>query len=173
MAEPKISDTSTLGVHEAKQKGALGKTSRKNDIVVSRPFMEILIGGPYAFDGEDHTYGHVALRVFMKNEREFVYDFGRYGLKWNLGSEGEGILRVWTSFQQYITSENFLGRTTDGFLYHLDEKEAEAIISYFEYKVNGIKIRKQRKDNPNDPNGKVIMKEYRLSENYHAVNSSS
>ncbi|WP_426200667.1 hypothetical protein [Pseudomonas sp. TWP3-1] len=93
--------------------------------------MEILIGGPYTLKGEDHTYGHAALRIVVGG-KDITYDFGRYGLVWGtFKSEGEGIFNVWTSFSAYIANENRYGRTTTGFVYYLDNKKAEAVNEHF------------------------------------------
>lgn len=67
--------------------------------------LQILVGGPYTFAGEEHRYGHTALRV--KNKKfDLTYDFGRYGrVTGDFGAEGEGILRIWSSFPDYIKGE--------------------------------------------------------------------
>jgi hypothetical protein len=157
----------TLTNKEANKDGASGVTSQETVVVVSRSFMEILIGGPYMQGSEEHTYGHAALRVFVSNEREFVYDYGRYGKKSITGSEGDGILRVWTSAEKYIISENSYKRITEGYIYPLAVNEAEAIILYFESRLASAKFRKERKDGEG-----VFMREYQLLEDYHAVQSN-
>ncbi|TWD51581.1 hypothetical protein [Pseudomonas sp. SJZ131] len=116
----------------AKNAGAPGKTTKTNQVVVSGSYMEILIGGPYARDKEEHLFGHAALHVFVGGN-DFIYDFGRYGRTWgNFDSEGEGVLNVWTSFKTYISGENSLGRVTTGFVYNLDKAKAQAIVAYFD-----------------------------------------
>lgn len=40
--------------------------------------LHLLIGGPYAQNGEEHRYGHTALRVKTVGS-DITYDFGRYG----------------------------------------------------------------------------------------------
>lgn len=114
------------------QKGIDGKTTRKTQIVVSGPYMEILIGGSYTKKtGEHARYGHVALRVVV-DKTDTTYDFGRYGQVWGaFDSEGEGILRVWSAFQPYIKGENALGRQTVGFVYSLKRANAQKVHVYF------------------------------------------
>ncbi|WP_447890792.1 hypothetical protein [Pseudomonas hormoni] len=87
--------------------------------------MELLVGGPYTRDKEEHLFGHAALRVVV-GSKDITYDFGRYGKTWGtFDSEGEGVLNVWTSFKTYISGENSLGRTTTGFVYNLERSKAE------------------------------------------------
>ena len=40
--------------------------------------MHILVGGPYTLNGEDHRYGHAAIRIKTLTA-DTTYDFGRYG----------------------------------------------------------------------------------------------
>jgi len=158
-----------LSQSEAKNTGASGDTTKTNTVVVSRPFMEILIGGPYTKNRKDHTYGHAALRVFIAEGQEFVYDYGRYGKTWAGGSEGEGILRFWNSFSAYITGENALGRTTVGFVYYLEKQQAEAIVNYFGGVIAAGKQQGQPKKNEKDV---VVVTTYRLANDYHAIQSN-
>ncbi|MEE3936003.1 hypothetical protein V2I68_10615 [Pseudomonas viridiflava] len=116
----------------AKSTGTKGKTTQANQVVVSGPYMEILIGGPYTKDEEEHLFGHAALRVVVA-DKDITYDFGRYGKTWGrFDSEGEGVLNVWTSFNTYIAAEKSLTRTTTGFVYYLERAEADAVIAHFE-----------------------------------------
>ena len=81
--------------------------------------MHILVGGPYTKDGEEHRYGHTALRI-KSPKYDLTYDFGRYGgVRGTFGESGDGILRIWTSFSTYIAGENALHRTTTGFVLFL------------------------------------------------------
>jgi hypothetical protein len=112
------------------QSGVQVGTSKKTTIEVRLASMELLVGGPYG----DHRYGHTALRVNTSSV-ERVYDYGRYGK--SFGPEGEGVLRVWTSFQAYMDDENELGRTTTGYLFEISESKANEIIASFEKKVAG------------------------------------
>jgi hypothetical protein len=43
--------------------------------------MEILVGGPYTRDKEEHPFGHAALHVVV-GSKDITYDFGRYGKTW-------------------------------------------------------------------------------------------
>ncbi|AJO78123.1 MULTISPECIES: hypothetical protein [Pseudomonas] len=129
MTEPSRTTGTTQA---AKTTGAQGKTTQTNQLVVSGPYMEILIGGPYTKDKEEHLFGHAALRVVV-GSKEVIYDFGRYGKTWGkFDSEGEGVMNVWTSFRTYIAGENSLKRTTTGFVYYLDKAKAEAVIAHFD-----------------------------------------
>jgi len=82
-------------------------TNQVTTIQVHKPAIEILIGGPYTVNGEEHPYGHVALRVVTTTD-DHVYDFGRYAGE--RGPFGQGRLRVWKDFSKYIASENATGR---------------------------------------------------------------
>lgn len=128
-----VQPTKTSGTIEAaKNTGTPGKTTKTNQLVVSSAYMEILVGGPYTRDKEEHFFGHAALHVVVGG-KDITYDFGRYGKTWGtFDSEGEGVLNVWTSFKAYISGENSLGRTTTGFVYYLDKDKAEAVVSHFD-----------------------------------------
>lgn len=116
----------------AKTVGAPGRTTKTNQLVVSGAYMELLVGGPYTRDKEEHLFGHAALHVVV-GSKDITYDFGRYGKTWGtFDSEGEGVLNVWTSFKAYISGENSLGRTTTGFVYYLENVNAEAVIAHFD-----------------------------------------
>jgi hypothetical protein len=94
--------------------------------------LHLLIGGPYKTkDGEEHRYGHTALRVKTAGI-DLTYDFGRYGkVKGLLGNSGEGILRVWSTFSKYISSENSLNRITTGFTYTVFDAQANVVVAEF------------------------------------------
>lgn len=115
---------------ERARAGVQVATSRKTTIEVRLASMEILVGGPYG----DHRYGHTALRVNTAST-ERIYDYGRYGQ--SFGPEGEGVLRIWKSFQAYIDDENALGRITTGYLFEIPEAKANEIIASFEKKIVG------------------------------------
>ncbi|MCF4998478.1 hypothetical protein GIW70_17910 [Pseudomonas syringae] len=122
----------TSTTQAAKNTGASGKTTKTNQVIVSSAYMEILVGGPYIRDQEEHPFGHAALHVLV-GSKDMTYDFGRYGKTWGaFDSEGEGVLNVWISFKSYISGENSLGRTTTGFVYFLDNAKAEAVIAHFD-----------------------------------------
>lgn len=138
-------------------------TNQTTTLQVNMPAIEILIGGPYKLNSEDHNYGHAALRVItIKEER--IYDFGRYGqTKGLFGAEGEGILRVWTKFETYIKGENSYGRITTGFFYLIPEEKATAINNYFNFITSKAIPR-----NPKHPN----QKEFKLARDYDAVTNN-
>ena len=94
--------------------------------------MQILVGGPYTDpNGEEHRYGHTALRV-KTTTSDLTYDFGRYGrISGTFGESGEGILRVWSEFQPYINGEVALKRKTTGFVYAIFDYQAKAVNDYF------------------------------------------
>lgn len=125
---------STLSVPaKTAKKGVPVSTNTRTRIQVRLASVELLIGGPYG----DKSYGHTALRV-MTTELDRVFDYGRYGNAWGVGkSEGEGILRIWTSFNAYIAEEDALGRVTTGFVYETTEEGARKILDFFDNKVDG------------------------------------
>ncbi len=147
------------------QTGVGVMTGQSTTIVVRLATIEILVGGPYTKDGKEHTYGHAALRV-VTSEGERVYDFGRYGdVTGEFGAEGEGILRVWTRFDPYISGENALGRTTTGFMYETAEEKAREVNQHFERIVSTGTLRRVRPPGSASP----VMREYVLPQNYHAL----
>ena len=125
----------------SKQKSAfVVQTNTKQNSLVNAPIkpnaeMQILIGGPYYKDGEEHRYGHAALRIKTESY-DLTYDFGRYGRETGVfGESGEGILRVWTTFAQYIKGENFLKRKTTGFVYLIFSHQADKAKRYFDVQI--------------------------------------
>ncbi|WP_169313874.1 SpvB/TcaC N-terminal domain-containing protein [Stackebrandtia nassauensis] len=121
--------------------------------------IELLIGGPYKKDGKDHPYGHAAVRV-VTPDADTTYDFGRYGKTWGTGgSEGEGMLNVWTNFAAYIASENSYGRETTGFSFVVTPEQAAAVTSFFSALTKGLKPKLTEKN----------MTRFRLSSDYHAL----
>jgi len=135
-------------------------TKQVTTIQVQSPTIEILVGGPYRSHGEEHTYGHVALRVITP-DNEFVYDFGRYNGE--SGPFGQGRLRVWTKFTKYIAGENATGRTTTGFVYKIPAASAANINAHFTSLIGNRPVLKAYGDH---------MKEYRLAVDYHALNNN-
>ncbi|MFS1526296.1 hypothetical protein ACL7TT_19725 [Microbulbifer sp. 2304DJ12-6] len=119
-----------------------------------------MLGGPYG----KNAYGHVALRVQGENDDgayDFVYDFGRYGKTWGIGnSEGEGMLRIWSNFDDYIKGENATGRTTTGYVFAISNDEAGRINAHFSSITEGIQPSKVRGS----------MQQFRLATDYHAAN---
>lgn len=129
--------------------------------------VEVLVGGPYG----DTGYGHAALRVYGDHGGECgcdsydnTYDFGRYGKQWGTGgSEGEGMMRVWSDFSQYIKSQNAYGRTTTGYVYSTTPEQDAAIIDYYSQAMKGISPNLSRGD---------FMQQFRLPAAYNAANNN-
>ncbi|MDR2487944.1 MAG: hypothetical protein LBD42_00305 [Desulfovibrio sp.] len=146
------------------RQGVSGRTTQNNQIVVSGPYMEILIGGPYIKkSGEESSYGHVALRVVV-DKKDTTYDFGRYGKVWGtFDSQGEGILRIWSSFISYIRRENALDRQTVGFVYPLKQAEAQRINSHFKTLIAGAQ---------KCPTQVKFQQVYKLVTDYHPTNNN-
>jgi hypothetical protein len=124
--------------------------------------LQLLVGGPYiAADGEEHKYGHTALRLKSKNF-DLTYDFGRYGKTTGMfGESGEGILRVWADFQAYIKGENSLKRTTTAFVYLIFDHQAIAAKNYFAQLVKAGKELTGKKT--------ASVSVYKLATDYHAL----
>lgn len=139
-------------------------TNQATTLQVNSPSIEILIGGPYKLrNGEEHNYGHAALRVIAATE-ERIYDFGRYGATKGLfGAQGEGILRVWDKFETYIAGENAYGRTTTGFSYPVTNEKAIAVISHFK-SVTSTAIERTAK-HPH-------QREFKLPKDYDAIDNN-
>ncbi|WP_413457896.1 hypothetical protein [Herbaspirillum huttiense] len=124
--------------------------------------MHVLVGGPYTSpDGEEHRYGHTALRVKTR-QSDITYDFGRYGrTSGTFGESGEGILRKWIAFDHYIRGENSLHRKTTGFVYAIFQYQADAINSYFDKQIAAGQAL------PDKSNG--VKKTFKLKSDYHAL----
>jgi hypothetical protein len=136
------------------------KTKENTTIQIQIPSIQVLIGGPYKINGEEHTYGHVALRVITLND-EHIYDFGRYNGE--TGPYGQGRLRVWTKFSKYISGENATGRITTGFLYSISPTVADQANAHFLNLIGNRPVLKAYGD---------YMKEYRLAADYHALTNN-
>jgi hypothetical protein len=136
------------------------KTKESTTIEIQTAAIQILIGGPYKTNGEEHTYGHAALRVITSTD-EHIYDFGRYNGE--TGPFGQGRLRVWTKFSKYIASENATGRTTTGFLYRTSLSAASQVNAHFINLIGNRPVLKAYGDH---------MKEYRLAADYHALTNN-
>lgn len=123
--------------------------------------MHILVGGPYTdASGEEHRYGHTALRV-KTSKHDLTYDFGRYGrVSGTFGESGEGILRVWTSFPIYIKGEIALNRKTTGFVYKIFDNQAQASFNYFAELTDGKYIAGK---------STAVKSVYKLATDYHAL----
>jgi hypothetical protein len=138
-------------------------TTERSTINVSSPAIELLIGAPYTQNGLPHTYGHMALRVITSSV-ERVYDFGRYGkIAGEYSAEGEGILRIWESFNSYISNENSYGRSTKGFVYEVNEDSARKIINYYLRVI--VDAVERRAKHPH-------MKEFKIPRNYHGITNN-
>jgi hypothetical protein len=136
-------------------------TSPKKVLIDDQAILCILVGGPYTQRGESHPYGHVALRVIMGNQ-DITYDYGRYGLKWGVGgTEGEGMLNIWTDFNKYISSENSYGRVTKGYYFRVRKNAADQTVKHFDNKIK----------NKSPIRDIGIMKRYRI-EDYHALKTN-
>jgi hypothetical protein len=151
MAQPKFSATTN-----EKSKSLVDDKLKPN------AEMHILVGGPYTEDGgEEHRYGHTALRI-KTTKSDLTYDFGRYGKRsGTFGESGEGILRVWSTFQPYINSEIILKRKTTGFVYAIFDHQANAVNTYFNELISSGKELPGRSNGP--------KKVYRLATDYHAL----
>lgn len=124
--------------------------------------MHILVGGPYKdLNGEEHRYGHTALRI-KTDKSDKIYDFGRYGeVTGMFGESGDGILRVWNSFSQYIRGENALGRRTTGFVYAIFDWQAGQVNKYFDNLIaSGTELKGKHNS---------FRKVYKLAKSYHAL----
>jgi len=153
MANPKPFETKTDDI----------KNSVVDDKLKPSAEMHILIGGFYSLNGELHRYGHTAIRI-KTSSSDVIYDFGRYGrVTGDFSAEGEGILRVWSSFTPYISAENALGRTTTGFVYAIFEHQAKAVIEHYASIIKSAKPRLDLEKN------RTALKVYQLQTNYHAL----
>lgn len=123
--------------------------------------LHILVGGPYKSNGEEHRYGHTAVR--LKGQAiDLTYDFGRYGdVRGMFGESGDGILRVWSDFATYIKGENALGRVTTGFVYPVFDHQVAAVKAHFDGLIAGGK--------PMPGRDRAGMKVYRLAMDYQAL----
>ena len=123
--------------------------------------LQILVGGPYTLGGEEHRYGHTALRIKTLSS-DLTYDFGRYGdVRGIFGESGDGILRVWSDFATYIKGENALSRVTTGFVYPVFDHQAAAVRTYFDGLIAGGKALLSK--------DRAGMKTYKLATDYHAL----
>ena len=152
MAKPKPFETKTVESY----------SSLVDDKLTPNAEMHLLIGGSYvAADGEEHRYGHTALRL-KTSKFDLTFDFGRYGKTSGMfGESGEGILRVWSSFQPYINGENALKRTTTAFVYLIFDHQAVGPRRYFDQLIKAGKELVAKRT------GSVSV--HKLSIDYHAL----
>lgn len=124
--------------------------------------MHILVGGAYTdSSGEEHRYGHTALRIKTKNS-DLTYDFGRYGkITGTFGESGDGILRVWSSFQPYISGEIALQRKTTGFVYSIFDHQGNLSNSYFDGLIKSGRAIEGKST--------TVKRVYKLANDYHAL----
>jgi hypothetical protein len=123
--------------------------------------LHVLVGGPYSLDGEEHRYGHTALRI-KGTAVDLTYDFGRYGaVRGMFGETGDGILRMWSDFGAYIKAENALGRVTTGFVYSAFDHQIAAVKTYFDAQIAGGTALPGK--------DRAGMKVYKLAADYHAL----
>ncbi|MDT1857436.1 hypothetical protein FPK33_21775, partial [Acinetobacter baumannii] len=84
--------------------------------------LHLLVGSAYGEGDRESPYGHTAVYIKLKG-KDYIYDFGRYGktkpesfgiftLEGANSPRGEGILRIWSSFDAYIADENSQGKGT-------------------------------------------------------------
>lgn len=121
--------------------------------------VELIIGKPYTLNGEEHKYGHVALRVFNSElGYDKVFDFGRYAQTWGfMDRSGEGILNVYKDGDIYIKNEQSF-RTSIGYTKATTPAQDQEIIGYFD---DLVKEGTLRIDNKN-------YSRYRLKQDYDA-----
>lgn len=97
--------------------------------------LEIIVNLPQ----KGNPIGHVAVRMRTFDEdREVVYDFGRYGKVWGkLRLQGEGILRVWRgprAVQAYMERGTVFRRAL-GFVIEVSEQEERRILAFYEARL--------------------------------------
>jgi RHS repeat-associated protein len=94
--------------------------------------IQLIIGRPYKLNGEDHPYGHVALRVYNSKEGyDYVYDFGRYGaVRGMFGQTGDGILNIYDDSVAYFKTEQSI-RESIGYSEGSTVAEDRRIIDYY------------------------------------------
>ncbi|MBL6975936.1 MAG: hypothetical protein ISR64_09415 [Deltaproteobacteria bacterium] len=98
--------------------------------------LEVIVGLPYG----KHAIGHTAVRVkTFDDDREVIYDFGRYGDTWGyLGFHGEGVIRVWRgrkAIARYLRKQTSY-RSSVAFVINVTEEEEKAIYRYYEDKIS-------------------------------------
>lgn len=121
--------------------------------------LEIIVGLPYG----KHTIGHTAVRVQTFDEdREVIYDFGRYGDTWGyLGFHGEGVIRVWRgrkAIAKYLRKQTSY-RSSIAFVMNVTEEEERAIYRYYEDKISRTRWTKRYSRHVR----------HRLDQDYHGV----
>ncbi len=99
--------------------------------------IELIIGKPYVDSrGEEHKYGHAAIRVFNAKEGyNMIYDYGRYGkVDWNQ-TTGDGILNVYEKGDAYLKSEMKV-RSSVGYSAPTSVEQDKQIMGHFKTQTN-------------------------------------
>jgi hypothetical protein len=123
--------------------------------------LHVLVGGAYRLDGEEHRYGHTALRI-KSQEVDLTYDFGRYGaVRGMFGETGDGILRVWFDFGTYMRGENALGRITTGFVFPMFNHQVLAVKAFFDSLIASGKAIPAK--------DRAGVRVYKIATDYHAL----
>jgi len=153
MPEPRRTESRTVPARESVVRVEMAPDSE----------FHMLIGGPYEQGGEQHRYGHTAVRI-KTPVSDTVFDFGRYGATTgDFGAEGEGILRVWSNFGKYIAGENVLGRTTTAYVYRIFSRHTRPAAAFFEGHIAGGRRREDREL------GRSYLRVFQLQQSYHAL----
>lgn len=88
-------------------------------------------------------WGHVSLRVYEDDpliegdEKDLIFDFGRYARMWNKDIEGDPILRVWeNSVDAYIRYHKKDGGTTKRYTFESTPERNAMILAYYQDAVD-------------------------------------
>ncbi|MGN5726983.1 hypothetical protein ACNQO9_17420 [Acinetobacter calcoaceticus] len=137
--------------------------------------LHLLVGSAYGEGDKESPYGHTAVYIKLKG-KDYIYDFGRYGktkpesfgiftLEGASSPRGEGILRIWSSFDAYIADENSQGvgtsktRTTHAYGYRIFDSQAMLVLNYYNNLLKTATLRRNEK----------YYKSYALSQDYFAL----
>ena len=103
--------------------------------------IELIIGKPYTDrKGEEHKYGHAALRVFNAKEHyNMVYDFGRYGHVNTIPTTGDGILNVYKDGNAYLQSE-MTDRNSVGYSAPTSVDQDKAIMNHYKQETDNGQV---------------------------------
>lgn len=134
--------------------------------------IELIIGRPYTDkNGEEHPYGHMALRIYNAAEGyDMVYDFGRYGETWGLlDSKGDGILNVYNDSKSYKDSE-MDDRSSVGYSQGTSVADDKKVIGYFDKLIKEGTPTGNPVPGPSGAAGKGTQ--YKLKDNYDVFNNN-
>ena len=137
--------------------------------------LHLLVGSAYGEGDTESPYGHTAVYIKLKG-KDYIYDFGRYGktkpetfglitLTGASSPRGEGILRVWDSFQAYIEDENRQGlassrsRITHAYGYKVFDSQANLVLNFYNNLIKTAKPHQER----------AHFKSYILAQDYFAL----